>query len=108
MHVGHKAPSRVVSDTGMAIKPSLTFSLFPDVVDILFGHGGGRETVQLMEDSHVLESRANRGENSKLVTSVYSGTLVLGAGGLMKDYNATPRFPVASKLVQTRRLRFGF
>jgi cyclohexyl-isocyanide hydratase len=94
VHLVWKDKSPVISDTGIPITPTMTFAECPDGVDILFVPGGGRETVQLMEDTDVLEFLANRGKKAKLVTSVCSGALVLGAAGLLKGYKATTHWSV--------------
>jgi cyclohexyl-isocyanide hydratase len=114
VHLVWKNKSPVITDTGIAITPTMTFAECPDIVDILFLPGGGRETVQLMEDSDVLEFLASRGKKAKLVTSVCSGALVLGAAGLLKGYKATTHWsvhdvlpllgatPVKSRVVEDR------
>ena len=114
VHLVWKNKSPVVTDTGIAITPTMTFAECPDIVDILFVPGGGRETVQLMEDAEVLDFLANRGKKAKLVTSVCSGALVLGAAGLLKGYRATTHWsvhdvlpllgaaPVKSRVVEDR------
>jgi cyclohexyl-isocyanide hydratase len=94
VHLVWKTKSPVVSDTGIAITPTMTFDECPEILDILFVPGGGRETVQLMDDEAVLGFLANRGKRAKLVTSVCSGALVLGAAGLLKGYNATTHWSV--------------
>jgi cyclohexyl-isocyanide hydratase len=47
-----------------------------------------------MDDVEVLDFLANRGKSAKLVTSVCSGALVLGAAGLLKGYKATTHWAV--------------
>jgi cyclohexyl-isocyanide hydratase len=94
VHLVWKTKSPVVSDTGIAITPTMTFDECPEIVDILFVPGGGRETVQLMDDEAVLSFLVERGKKAKLVTSVCSGALVLGAAGLLKGYKATTHWSV--------------
>lgn len=94
VHLVWKTKSPVVSDTGIPITPTMAFSECPNPVDILFVPGGGRETVRLMDDEDVLGFLANRGKQAKLVTSVCSGALVLGAAGLLKGYKATTHWSV--------------
>ena len=50
---------------------------------------GGFGQQQLMSDPEVLAFLADRGAKAKYVTSVCSGSLVLGAAGLLKGYKAT-------------------
>lgn len=81
VHLVAETKDLVVSDTGVAIQPSKTFADCPDPVDILFVPGGGKATVALMNDDETLGFLAGCGKTAKLVTSVCSGSLVLGAAG---------------------------
>jgi cyclohexyl-isocyanide hydratase len=94
IHLVWKNKTPVMSDTGISILPTMTLAECPETVDILFVPGGGRETVRLMEDNTVLEFLANRGQSAKLITSVCSGALVLGAAGLLRGYKATTHWAV--------------
>jgi len=89
-----KTKNLVVSDTGIAIQPSKTFADCADPVDILFVPGGGEGTVALMTDSETLDFLSRRGKTAKLVTSVCSGSLVLGAAGLLRGFKATSHWAV--------------
>jgi cyclohexyl-isocyanide hydratase len=42
-----------------------------------------------MTDSETLDFLAQRGKTAKLVTSVCTGSMVLGAAGLLRGYKAT-------------------
>jgi len=77
------------SDTGMIIQPSRTFADCADPVDILFVGGGSNGTVALMSDSETLDFLARRGKTAKLVTSVCTGSMVLGAAGLLRGYKVS-------------------
>lgn len=94
VHLVAKTKDPVVSDTGVTIQPSKTFADCPDPVDILFVPGGGKATVALMSDDETLAFLAQRGNAAKLVTSVCSGALVLGAAGLLRGYKATSHWAV--------------
>ena len=89
-----KTKNLVVSDTGIAIQPSKTFADCADPVDILFVPGGGNGTVALMTDTETLDFLSQLGKTAKLVTSVCSGSLVLGTAGLLRGYKATPHWAV--------------
>lgn len=93
-----KTKNPVRTDTGLSIVPSKTFAECPETVDILFVPGGGRETIALMEDSETTQFLAARGKSARLVTSVCSGSLVLGAAGLLKGYKATSHWSVRDVL----------
>ena len=94
VHLVWKTKSPIVTDTGISLLPSMTFDESPAAPDLLFVPGGGAQTIQLMDDEQVLAFLAARGKSAKLVTSVCSGALVLGAAGLLKGYKATTHWAV--------------
>lgn len=94
IHLVWKTKDPITSDTGVKITPSMSFSECPETLDILFVPGGARETIQLMEDTEVQAFLASRGASAKLVTSVCTGSLVLGAAGLLNGYKATTHWSV--------------
>jgi len=98
VHLVAKSKDLIVSDTGVAIQPTKTFADCPAPVDILFVPGGGRATIALMNDDETISFLANRGKDAKLVTSVCSGSLVLGAAGLLRGYKATSHWAVRDVL----------
>jgi cyclohexyl-isocyanide hydratase len=87
-HLVWKTKDLVYSDTGIGMQPTCTFETCPRDLDILFVPGGFGQN-QLMNDAEVLAFLADRGPKSKYVTSVCSGSLLLGAAGLLKGYRAT-------------------
>jgi cyclohexyl-isocyanide hydratase len=95
-----KTRDLVRSDTGITILPSKTFADCADPVDILFVGGGSDGTVALMTDSVTLDFLARRGKTAKLVTSVCTGSMVLGAAGLLRGYKATSHWAVRDILPQ--------
>lgn len=84
-----KTKDPVRSDTGITIQPSKTFADCADHVDVLFVGGGSGGTVALMTDSETLDFLTRRGKSAKLLTSVCTGSMVLGAAGLLRGYKAT-------------------
>jgi cyclohexyl-isocyanide hydratase len=88
IHLVWKTKDLIESDTGIGIRPSSTFETCPRELDILFVPGGfGQQAI--MNDREVLEFLADRASRAKYVTSVCSGSLLLGAAGLLKGYKAT-------------------
>lgn len=79
----------VRSDTRVTFMPSITFEDCPNQLDILFVPGGTQGTLAAMRDDKILEFLADRGSRAKLVTSVCTGSLLLGAAGLLRGYRAT-------------------
>jgi cyclohexyl-isocyanide hydratase len=87
-HLVWKTKDLIATDTGIGIRPSATFETCPRDLDILFVPGGfGQQAI--MNDREVLEFLADRASRAKYVTSVCSGSLLLGAAGLLKGYKAT-------------------
>jgi cyclohexyl-isocyanide hydratase len=93
-----KTTDPIVTDTGVKITPSATFSDMSGPVDLIFVPGGGAGTVALMKDSAVLDFLAEKGKTARYVTSVCSGSLVLGAAGLLRGYKATSHWAVRDVL----------
>ena len=54
--------------------------------------------IAVMKDPEVIQFMADRGARAKYVTSVCSGSLVLGAAGLLKGYKATSHWAARSAL----------
>jgi cyclohexyl-isocyanide hydratase len=96
-HLVWKTKDPVVSDTGIRIQPSRTFESCPAKLDILFVPGGFGQQ-QLMDDAEALAFLADRAAESRYVTSVCSGSLLLGAAGLLKGYKATSHWATRDAL----------
>lgn len=79
----------VLSDTGMAIVPTHTFSECPADLTLVFAPGGSAGTIAAMKDEETLAFLASRGARARFVTSVCTGSLLLGAAGLLQGYRAT-------------------
>jgi len=94
VHLVAKTKDLVVSDTGIAIQPSKVFGDCTGPVDILFVPGGGKGTASLMTDAETIKFLSQCGKTAKLVTSVCSGSLILGAAGLLRGYKATSHWAV--------------
>jgi cyclohexyl-isocyanide hydratase len=88
VHLVSKTLDPVTSDTGVTIHPTLTFADTPQDLDVLFVPGT-LLGLQALEDKELLDFVRSRGESAKLVTSVCTGSLFLGAAGLLEGYEAT-------------------
>ncbi|NEQ97741.1 MAG: DJ-1/PfpI family protein [Cyanothece sp. SIO2G6] len=84
-----KTDDLVTSDTGLSLKPTMTLRDCPEQLAVLFIPGGTHGTIAMMQDPDVLSFVRSRGEQSDYVTSVCTGSLVLGAAGLLRGYHAT-------------------
>jgi cyclohexyl-isocyanide hydratase len=71
------------------VPPNRTFAECPERLDVLFVPGGVPGTLTMMEDREVLDFLADRGAKAAWVTSVCTGSLILGAAGLLNGYRAT-------------------
>ena len=88
------APVKTVR--GMAIVPSITFADCPPLDLVMVPGGPGQQ--DLMEDVVVLEFLRKQASGAKYVTSVCTGSLVLGAAGLLKGRRATSHWAALEHL----------
>jgi len=86
-HILWKNLDPVPMDTGISVVPTRTFADCPADLDVLLVPGGFGSN-QAMEDQEILAFVKDRGSRAKYVTSVCSGSLVLGAAGLLDGYKA--------------------
>jgi len=77
----------VMSDRGLAILPTTTFDDCPPLDLICIPGGPGQ--IALMDDEETLDFVRRTANNAQWVTSVCTGSLVLGAAGLLQGYRAT-------------------
>ncbi|MBO6504734.1 MAG: DJ-1/PfpI family protein [Kordiimonadaceae bacterium] len=87
VHLIWKTRDPVKADTGMQILPTMTMSECPDL-DVICVPGGPGQ-IDIMDDQEVLEFVRTQGDSAKFVTSVCTGSLLLGAAGLLKGYKAS-------------------
>ncbi|MDP3174058.1 MAG: DJ-1/PfpI family protein, partial [Phenylobacterium sp.] len=90
------APVR--SDTGLIYPADASFATCPKDLDILFVPGGLKGSIKQMRDPATLDFLADRGARAKYITGICTGTLVLGAAGLLKGYKATGNWQVRQLL----------
>lgn len=93
-----KSLDPVTSDAGVTITPHATFDTCPPDLTVLFTPGGADGTLAAAADPETLAFMADRGARAKYVTSVCSGSLILGAAGLLKGYRATSHWSVRNVL----------
>lgn len=78
----------VRTDIGLEIQATHSFDNCFQSPDVLLVPGGGRGVFSALQDDHFLDHIARLGEKSGWVTSVCNGSLVLGAAGLLRGYQA--------------------
>lgn len=77
----------VTTDRGMQIVPTATYETCPELDIVMVPGGPGQQ--DLMEDEAALGFLRRQAAKAKYVTSVCTGSLVLGAAGLLKGKRAT-------------------
>jgi len=112
-----KTRDPVPTDAGFSILPTATFAEIgaADIICI----PGGIACVEMIEDDEVLAWVRRVGERASWVTSVCTGSLILGAAGLLKGYRAACHWawrdhlrlfgaePVAERVVRDRNRLTG-
>ena len=86
----------VQTDRGMMIVPSVTYADCPQLDLVMVPGGPGQQ--DLMEDAVVLDFLRQQARGAKYVTSVCTGSLVLGAAGLLKGKRATSHWAALDHL----------
>lgn len=96
VHLIWKTLEPVRSDRGLTILPTATFASCPPL-DLICVPGGPGQ-IELMEDDEALGFLHRVADATRLVTSVCTGSLVLGAAGLLKGYRATSHWSAVDQL----------
>jgi cyclohexyl-isocyanide hydratase len=112
VHLVWKTRDPVRTDRGLAILPTATVAECP-ALDLVCVPGGPGQ-VALMQDAEILDWLRRQAKTCRWVTSVCTGSLVLGAAGLLRGYRATSHWlsldqlallgaePVAERVVMDR------
>lgn len=98
VHLVAKAVTPVTSDMGVTIMPTTSFADCPRDLTVLFVPGGTTGTLAAADDDATRAFVADRGARARYVTSVCTGSLILGAAGLLKGYRATAHWSVREVL----------
>jgi cyclohexyl-isocyanide hydratase len=112
LHLLWKNRAPVATSKGWQIVPTTSFAECPplDVVCV----PGGAGQIALMEDEETLDFLRRQAAGARYVTSVCTGSLVLGAAGLLRGYRAACHWmsrdqlallgatPVAERVVKDR------
>ncbi|MGE0216397.1 DJ-1/PfpI family protein [Mycolicibacterium sp.] len=97
LHLVGSTTEPFLSDTGLPFRAHESLADAPEYVDMIFVPGGGG-TADAMRDRGILDFLADRGERARYVTSVCTGSLVLGAAGLLAGYRATSHWSAVELL----------
>jgi cyclohexyl-isocyanide hydratase len=107
-----KTVELVEPDLAPAVRPDRDFASMQQF-DILFVPGGHGISAAMADDA-TLDFLRQRGDTARFVTSVCTGSLLLGAAGLLRGYKATTHWryidllrifdaePVAERVVEDR------
>jgi cyclohexyl-isocyanide hydratase len=87
VHLIWKDRAPITSATGLVLGPTMTFGECP-TLDVICVPGGGGVNA-LLEDAETLAFIRAQAKQARYVTSVCTGSLVLGAAGLLKGRKAT-------------------
>ncbi|WP_413629220.1 DJ-1/PfpI family protein [Methylobacterium sp. W2] len=90
--VAHQA-GPVPSDTGLTLLADTSFETCPRDVDVLFVPGGDATPAQMRHEATLAFLR-DRAAGASWITSVCTGSLILGAAGLLDGYRATSHWCV--------------
>lgn len=98
----------VVSDAGLGVQPTTTMAGCPRDLDLLLVPGGTDGTLRAARDADTIAFLRDRGSRARYVSSVCTGSLVLGVAGLLRGRRATSHWNVVDCLsefgaVPTRR-----
>jgi cyclohexyl-isocyanide hydratase len=112
LHMIWKTLDPVPTDAGFSIVPTTTFADCPQL-DVICVPGGGGQ-VEVMVDAEALDFLRKQAAGARYVTSVCTGSLILGAAGLLKGYKSACHWawrdmlkdfgatPVAERVVRDR------
>ncbi len=99
LHLFWKDLEPVESDSGVAIVPTTLLRNCPEKLDVLFVPGGFG-TGAAMADAELLAFLQHAAARADYITSVCTGSLILGAAGLMQGYQATTHWAMHDMLSQ--------
>lgn len=89
VHLVWKDQTPVSTDVGVPLAATTTFKDCPRDVDVFFIPGGLVGSTELMDDEETLLFVREMAGRAKYVTAVCTGSLILGAAGLLKGKKAT-------------------
>ncbi len=88
----------VDTDTGFSIMPTMTFKDVAKKPTVLFVPGSSHGIISAMKDNETIEFVKNCASESSYITSVCTGSLILGKAGLLKGKHATSHWATVDVL----------
>ncbi|WP_336486629.1 DJ-1/PfpI family protein [Methylobacterium nigriterrae] len=98
LHLVAKVAGAVESDTGVSLLATISLAECPRDLDVLFVPGGDGTPAQ-MRDAQVIAFLRDRAERAAWIASVCTGSLILGAAGLLDGYRATSHWCVRDRVL---------
>lgn len=98
-YVWHR-PELVRTDCGLSVQATHSFEDAWTDPDVLFVGGGAKPTLDLLGDSAAIAFLTDRGSRARWVCSVCTGSLLLGAAGLLQGYRAAVYWSARDALKQ--------
>lgn len=93
-----KTTDPVPTETGFLVTPNLSFDQCPDSPDLFLIPGGTVGLLTALEDREMMDFIRKTGADAKLTGSVCTGSLLLGAAGLLRDYKAASHWQTVELL----------
>ncbi|MBI5922583.1 MAG: DJ-1/PfpI family protein [Betaproteobacteria bacterium] len=93
-------PGAVTTDCGLSVEATNSFENAWTDPDVIFVGGGAKPTLDLLGDTAALAFLADRGSRARWVCSVCTGSLLLGAAGLLRGYRAATHWSAREALSQ--------
>ena len=78
----------VTTDTGLVFNATHAYAEASSRPDVVFVPGGAKPTFDALSDQVLLETISRLGEEATWISSVCTGSLLLGAAGLLDGYRA--------------------
>ena len=88
------------TDCGLSVLATNSFENSWSDPDVLFVGGGAKPTLDLLGDTVAMAFLADRGSRARWVCSVCTGSLLLGAAGLLRGYRASVHWGARDALSQ--------
>ena len=90
----------VPTDCGLSVEATHSFEDAWTDPDVLMVGGGAKPTLDLLGDTKAIAFLADRGSRARWVCSVCTGSLLLGAAGLLRGYRASVHWGARDALAQ--------
>lgn len=88
----------IPTDSGASIVADKTFDTATEAPDVLLVPGGGTPSIDVLEDTAIVEFLVKQGATAGWVVAVCTGSLLLGEAGLLNGYKAASHWAVIDTL----------